>query len=355
MTRNLFFMLLFLTGAPQFQAAHHKENLLTKKMFTAPANVTVSNINPTSADVTWDPVPGSNGYTVRFRPLSGGAWVAVVVSAGTACNLSGLTPCTGYVVQVTDNVSGDISAPVTFYTQLNYCQAGSVDETMMHLSKVMMTPSTGLPQMVSASGASNYTDYRLDLTRRIQLGIGTTNNVLSVEQNWAGTPGTVYVRAWIDFNSNGVFESSEMMMSGSVNSTAPKTSTFSVPPFVTASQCGTTMRVMTSQTVPTGSCGTFTYGEVEDYGVTFVNQTLAVDEISKSKEISIYPNPASEVLHISGLSSDMDYEIFSASGQKTGEGRTSENTVDIRHLAKGIYFIQLKNKENTTRVKFIKK
>jgi hypothetical protein len=94
---------------------------------------------------------------------------------------------------------------------------------------------------------------------------------------------------------------------------------------------------------------------VEDYGVTFVNMNLAVDETGKSKEISIYPNPASDVLYISGLSSQAEYEIFSVSGQKVGEGRTFENTVDIHYLAKGIYFIQLKSKENTARLKFIRK
>ncbi|WP_099768157.1 T9SS type A sorting domain-containing protein [Chryseobacterium sp. 52] len=45
----------------------------------------------------------------------------------------------------------------------------------------------------------------------------------------------------------------------------------------------------------------------------------------------------------------------SVSGQKIKEGRTDGYKVDINSLAKGIYFIQLNNKENITRLKFIKK
>lgn len=202
---------------------------------------------------------------------------------------------------------------------------------------------------------SNHTDFRMDLPRRIKLGVGSLNNVLSVTPSWAGVQGTSYVKAWIDFNANAIFEASEMIVSTIVDSTNPKAFIFNVPSLASITQCGTAMRVIIKASIPVGPCEIFTDGEVEDYGVTFVNTNLAVDETAKSKEITIYPSPASEILHISGLLSETDYEIFSASGQKTGEGRTSDNTVDIHHLARGIYFIQLKNKENITRLKFIKK
>ncbi|MCT2561634.1 GEVED domain-containing protein [Chryseobacterium herbae] len=356
MIKNLLFILLLFSTAVQFQAAGRMENIRTKSAFTIPTNLVASNITFTSADITWDPIPGATGYTVRWRATTSGVWLTMNIPAGiNSVNLNGLTPCTGQIVQVIDNASGDVSFPLGFYTHLNYCQSRSLTLGALYLSNVTVTPSGGLPAMVNPSVTSNYTDFRMSPPTHIQLGVGSLNNILSVTPTWAGIPETAYVKAWIDFNANAIFEASEMIISTTVDSTNPKAFTFSVPPLANITECGTAMRVILSQTVVADPCGTFAYGEVEDYKVTFVNTNLAVNETTKSKDITIYPNPASESLHISGLSSDTCYEIFSASGQKTGEGRTSENTVDIRHLAKGIYFIQLKNKENTTRLKFIKK
>lgn len=349
-------MLLLFAGIAQFQAADRMEINGTESAFTIPTNLTVSNMTYTSADVTWDPIPGVTGYLVRWRPSTSSVWATMNIPAPTtSVNLNGLIPCTGYIVQVIDTASGDVSFPLSFYTHLNYCKSMSTVLGVLYLSNVTIIPSGGFPTMVSASSATSHTDFRPDLTRRIKLGLGSAGNVISVQPSWSGTPGTAYLRAWIDFNANEIFEASEMIISTTVDSNNPKSFVFNVPPFATIAQCGTAMRVMISQDMPGGPCGTFTYGEVEDYGVTFVNTNLAVNETTKSKELNVYPNPASDVLNISGLSEETDYEIFSVSGQKTGEGRTAENKLNVSHLTKGTYFIQFKNKETLTRLKFIKK
>lgn len=356
MIKNLLFMLVLFSGIAQFQASGRMKNIYAESDFTVPMNLVASNITFTSAHITWDPIPGATGYTVRWRASTSAVWLSMNIPAGTtSADLNDLTPCMGQMVQVIDNASGDTSFPLTFYTHLNYCRSTSMNLGTLYLSNVSIIPSGGLPTMVSASSASNHTDFRMNPPTHIELGIGSLNNVLSVTPTWAGLPGTSYVKAWIDFNANAIFEASEKIVSTMVDSTNPKAFIFNVPSFVSITQCGTAMRVIISETEPAGPCEIFTYGEVEDYKVTFVNTNLAVDETSKPKEIRIYPNPASEILYISGLSSETDYEIFSVSGQKTGAGRTSENSADIRHLAKGIYFIQFKNKENITRLKFIKK
>lgn len=356
MIKTILFTLLFFLGAVQFQTAGGMKKNYAETAFTVPMNLVASNITFTSADISWDPIPGATGYTVRWRSVNSGVWVMINIPAGTtSVNLTGLTPCIRHIVQVIDTASGDISFPLTIYNNLNYCDSASANLGVLYLSNVMLIPSGGLPTTVSPSGASNYTDFRSDQTQYIQLGIGSVSNVLSVQPGWTGVQGPAYVKAWIDFDANGIFDASEMIISASLDSTNPKAFQFNVPHSVGITQCGAAMRIIISQNVVAGPCGMFPYGEVEDYGVAFVNTNLAVDETSKPKEISIYPNPASEILRISGLSSETKYQIFSVSGQKTGEGRTSENTVDIRHLTKGIYIIQLKSKENTTRLKFIKK
>ena len=208
--------------------------------------------------------------------------------------------------------------------------------------------------MASNSGASQYTDYRPDPSRKIQLLIGSTGNAVTV--TWSGTPSAVSVRAWIDFNANGIFESNEMMISSGSSAASVVSAVFSVPAlaFQTGPNCQVAMRVIVSETSASPVCGTFTYGEVEDYGVSFITPAqLSVSENSAVKAGSVYPNPTAGMLMLSGIAGDT-YEIYNAAGQKMKQGRIQERNIDVRELVPGTYFLQVRNKENMTRLKFIR-
>lgn len=362
MTKKLLFGSFLLLGAfSLYQSKNSTETSVTKKAFTIPTNVVVSNISTTSATVMWDPIAGSASFVVRLRPVGPNPWSSISVSNTNGYAFTNLQPCTAYEVQVIDVASGDSSTSVVFYTSLNYCSSASTDSNMMHISNVTMTSTGAISPMVSNSGPSNYTDYRTDPNRRIKFFVGSPGNKLSVSNTWTGTSVPITVTAWVDFNGNGIFESNErIMVANNVTSAAPAISVFPIPNFPILPNsviggCGVVMRIISSQTSPAGACGTITYGEVEDYGVDFIDPLLGVKESGTSAKPEIYPNPADDILNISGISEAADFEIYNAIGQKVGQGKLSDHKVDLHHLSKGIYFIQLKDKENKIQLKFIKK
>ena len=65
--------------------------------------------------------------------------------------------------------------------------------------------------------------------------------------------------------------------------------------------------------------------------------------ISESEDnISIYPNPVSNILHIQGGSAEYSYEMFNGMGQMvaTGNGRGTME-INVNDLMKGVYFLRL--------------
>lgn len=328
----------------------------------APANVTITNISHTEATVSWANDPNTSNYVVRFRPVGNFPWSTASVLAGqNFCNLSGLMSCTAYEVQVAkicNNVQGTWSAVVVFNTRLNYCTSGSASSVIMHTSNVTVTPS-GMPQMISNSAASFYTDYRSDATRKVYLLWDSVSNGISVTKTGAVNPNAAFVTVWIDFNANGIFETNEIILNSTGNTNNISSGQFNVPSLASVGgniSCAVTMRVMFSNVAVANGCGTFGYGEVEDYDVYLsTSSELSVNEIHKNKEISIYPNPTSDVLNISGISSEKDFKIYNSVGQMVNEGKTNNRTVNVQHLTKGVYFIQLYEKEDQIRLKFIKK
>ncbi|WP_310378835.1 glycosyl hydrolase [Flavobacterium sp.] len=94
--------------------------------------------------------------------------------------------------------------------------------------------------------------------------------------------------------------------------------------------------------------GVARFYEIEIYGR--VASTLGIDELSSNK-FTIYPNPTSNILHISGINEVDFLEILDLNGKQLIK-KTSANSVDISNLSKGVYFLKLNNKEI---FKFIKK
>lgn len=88
--------------------------------------------------------------------------------------------------------------------------------------------------------------------------------------------------------------------------------------------------------------------EIEVYGK--LSSSLGVNEFTSNK-FSIFPNPTSDILHITSKNDIESLEIYDLNGRQLIK-KTGVNSVDISELSKGAYFIKLNDKET---VKFIKK
>ena len=80
--------------------------------------------------------------------------------------------------------------------------------------------------------------------------------------------------------------------------------------------------------------------------------TLSVNDLNLIKNVSLYPNPSSEFIRISGLNKIEIYKIYDVLGAEVLKGEISENKkIDIKNLRQGVYFLKFE-KGNT--FKFVK-
>ena len=83
--------------------------------------------------------------------------------------------------------------------------------------------------------------------------------------------------------------------------------------------------------------------------------TISIDENWKEK-ISIYPNPGNDVLFIDNIAEGTQIKIIDVSGKelKNYLKVTSKQSLDIKQLHQGVYFLQFSHKGNVFTKKFIK-
>lgn len=322
---------------------------------TAPAGLNVTGVTTASAVVAWDPIASAT-YIVRYKKAADATWTEVPVSANTY-TITNLDEGTAYNVQVASVCSGTTGTytAVTNFTTLNlqYCTLTSTNSSDEYISNVKIT-AEGAAGVDSSSGASTYTNYSSDPARLVSLKQGTTNNVISVSKAWSGTQYNEAVTAWIDFDRSGTFDNDEIVLSTSPDKTTPVTATFTVPADSYAGDKTVGMRVALRFSTPqTSPCGTFTYGEVEDYAVK-ITADLAVGNANVSS-VQVYPNPATDVLNVSKVSNNAIYSIYNVAGQIVAKGKITDNKVQVAKLQAGVYIISVEDNGNVEKVKFIKK
>lgn len=86
----------------------------------APTSITIANLTPTSAQLTWNSAAGANGYQVQYQVAGTTAWTSIVVSTNMAV-LSGLAGNTNYQVRISSLCGSGSSSlysapPVAFGT-----------------------------------------------------------------------------------------------------------------------------------------------------------------------------------------------------------------------------------------------
>lgn len=85
--------------------------------------------------------------------------------------------------------------------------------------------------------------------------------------------------------------------------------------------------------------------------------TLSVNAVETENTVSLYPNPTTDVLHLSSSNQIDSYQILDISGRKivSNTEKIIANTIPVHHLKTGVYFLTLRSGSTNEVFKFIKK
>ncbi len=235
---------------------------------TVPTNVTASNVSATGATISWDAVPAAT-YDVRYRVSGTSTWTTNAVN-GSSTVLSGLSATTSYEVQVRskcDSGNSAYTSSANFTTpevQLNYCDSNGNSVADEYISNVQI----GSINNTSGAASSGYADYS-SVSTNLTKGASAT---ITITPTWTSTLYNEGYGVFIDYNKDGDFsDSGETVWTKTASQTTPVSGSFTVP--TSAITGATRMRVVMQYNAVPSSCGSYSYGETEDYTVNLVGGT----------------------------------------------------------------------------------
>ncbi len=226
-----------------------------------PGNLTAGNTTQVSSQLSWTAATDNVGVTAYRVYVDGNLDGS---TAGLNYAVTGLTPATTYNLQVTAvDAAGNESDPAavnvtTLAAGPPYCEAAGSNASSEWIESISIgafSNSSG-----NNGGYANFTGQVISLTA------GQAYN-LSLAPGFAGTQYPEYWRIWIDFNADGDFsDSGEQVFDSNVPSTAAVNGTINIP---ATAEGFTRLRVAMRWNTAPQPCGSFNYGEVEDYSVSF--------------------------------------------------------------------------------------
>jgi hypothetical protein len=92
------------------------------------------------------------------------------------------------------------------------------------------------------------------------------------------------------------------------------------------------------------------FGTVElkdDIIITFL------ENINGSVNVSLFPNPAKDVLYLEGLLGEFDCKVFDLNGKMVFSGKSKKN-ISVNNFKKGIYMLEVYQRDEVYSLKFIK-
>ena len=319
---------------------------------TAPT-LSASGTTATTTNLSW--TGATDNVAVTGYDVYKGTTLLGSTTTATTFAVTGLTASTAYTFTVkAKDAAGNVSVAsntvsvTTLANTVTYCTSTSTITTDEKIGKVVFGTISN-----TSTGTAGYEDFTA-LSTNVVRGTAYT---ITITPNWTSTKYKEGYAVYIDYNGNGVFtDAGEKVWTKAASTTTPVTGTFTIP--TTATLGATRMRVqMDYNAIPSSSCGSFTYGQVEDYTVN-ISLTAKMDETASNTAITftLYPNPVNgNVLNIANLEQASDYRIFNMMGQELGNGRIeNEGTINVGTLTSGTYLIEVSNENGTTTKRFIK-
>ncbi len=304
---------------------------------TAPTLV-ASGTTSTSTNLSWSGATDNVGVT-GYDVYQGSSLIGS--TASTSYTVTSLSPSTTYNFTVrakdaagnTSVSSNSVSVTTLAGSTVSYCSATSTNTADERIGNVTFgsinNTSTG------TAGYENFTSLSTNVTRG-------NSYTISVTPVWTSTKYNEAYAVYIDYNGDGDFtDSGELAWTRTGSTVSPVTGTIAIPS--TATLGNTRMRVMMQySSVPSSSCGSYTYGQVEDYTLNIVSSGRGDLPSTKDllTEIKLYPNPVRDILNISNTTNE-DYNIFDMGGKLINSGKLDRGSVNVANLPKGAYMIQI--------------
>ncbi len=297
---------------------------------------------------------GASGITFKWQSSPTGATYTDIAGATMPSYSATLTATTYYHCIVTCTSSGQTATSNVVIVYMNPvsncyctpvhsspCSASNNIDSVRIVSTTLANYGTGC---TSLNGQA-YTIYPAAGTTTASLTAGTayTFKVTTTANN--------IVSVWIDYNQNGIFDSTEwkQVCTSSV-ANAPNTVSITIPTTALAGRTGMRLRSRSSGSAngAVNACTSFASGETEDYFVTIVSNVGIYENTIGG--ISIFPNPTTGQFNITAdnaaftelaisVCDIQGKEVFRALDKNVSS--SYQKQINLENLAKGLYYIKL--------------
>ncbi|MDO9256022.1 MAG: GEVED domain-containing protein [Bacteroidales bacterium] len=326
------------------------------------------------ADFAATPLTVTTGQQVSFTDLSSNnptswSWVFTGATPSTSTEKNPVVTYSAagtYSVSLTaTNSAGSNTITKTGYitvttSSISYCVSKGSNTAYEWINSVTLGSYTNLSG--SNTGYGNFISTVIPL-------ISGSSTTLTLSPGFSGKTRSEYWKVWIDYNKDGDFLDAGENVYTANRLKVSVSGTIVVPAGLTGD---TRMRIAMKYAVAPTSCELFTYGEVEDYTVSFstaisapvanlpgnaVNAAASASKVNNLK-LEIYPNPASDLLNVvvTGAEETINIKVYNALGQIIDDFNVTDSqaTINLSKYNKGIFYLGVDDGIHNALKKFIK-
>jgi len=317
----------------------------------APVNINAEINSDNAIEISWDENPDALQYYVEYRITGNEEW-SLDSSSTANLQLTEIMECSVYEVRLLSNcdlnINNEYSPVTTIQTlgcgaceDLSYCNLNGENANFEWISNVTLETLNN-----SSANDGGYFDFSGAVDAPALLQGFEYPISLTVERS---LPSDVDWIVWIDFDQDSFFEANEVVLQeenfgGDILNETILIAGDALPGIAR-------MRVSMKFQSNNNSCGSFTYGEVEDYCVEIIS-TLGDDNVVSTylSGIKAYPNPTEDQLRIdvfSQESTDAFIQLFNTTGQEMFKESVSLteglNNFQLRleKMPEGVYLMRL--------------
>jgi PKD repeat protein len=299
-------------------------NFTSNKIITCDGTVNFSDLS-TNIPNAWAWEFGDGGISVAKNPTytytTDGVYTVQLIATNTFG--SDTIILTDYItVDLSKNLIDAACTPITFD---HCCGYGIYKVEIANINNSTIGAEEG------------YQDYSCEHNTKVAKGGNYSIEVRT------GTSNPQDTKVWIDYNNDGIFDNPSELVFTSLNSINP-IGNISIPTGGVVEDTYLRMRVSSTEIGGTlNGCNNHQRGQTEDYGI-FIEGDVSVSEVLKNK-VKVYPNPSDGIFNITSQNEINNIVIYNLVGQNVYQlvnfKGSNFHSLDLTHLSKGTYFIQL--------------